>query len=241
MRTPTTPTSKKRTPRSTRSNPHPMERDLYNPNLNIGYLFSRSWPRFKENAALLIGAFAVYAVIVGIGTGGQEGRGLLEILAFIITGPLLAGLYWMMLKVQRDEPAEFTDLFAGFSEFGRALGVYVLYSIAVVIGLILLVVPGIVLAVGLWPALYLILDDDLGVTDTLSKAWDMTKGQRWRLFALGVVLFFFTLLGLIALIVGVVVTGALAAFVSAAAYDELALAYESEFPDDAPDAFADEL
>lgn len=218
-----------------------MERDLYAPNLSIGYLFSRSWPRFKENAALLIGAFAVYALIVGIGTGGQEGQGLLEVVAFVITGPMLAGLYWMMLEVQRDEPAEFTDLFAGFSEFGRALGVYFLYSIAVVIGLVLLVVPGVVLAVGLWPALYLILDDDLGVTDTLSKAWDMTRGHRWRLFALGVALSFFVLLGLLALIVGVFVTGALAALVSAAAYEELSLAYEGGPPQDTPDAFADEL
>lgn len=218
-----------------------MKHDLYTPDLSLGHLFGRSWPRFKENAALLIGAFAVYALIVGIGSGGQDAPGLIEIVAFIVTGPLLAGLYWMMLRVQRDEPVEFSDLLAGFREFGRALGVYVLYSLAVVIGLILLVVPGLVLAVGLWPALYLVLDDDLGVTDTLSKAWAMTKGHRWRLFALGVVLFFFTLLGLLALIVGVVVTGALATLVSAAAYEELALAYEGAFPEGAPGDFADEL
>lgn len=218
-----------------------MERDFYAPDLSIGHLFSRSWPRFKENAALLIGALAVYALITGAVPELWDGASLLDLIVFLIGGPLTVGLYWMMLKVQRDEPVEFGDLFAGFSEFGRALGVYVLYSIAVVIGLVLLVVPGIVLAVGLWPALYLVLDDGLGVTDTLSKAWDMTKGHRWRLFALGVVLFLFTMLGLVALIVGVFVTGALATLVSAAAYEELALAYEGAFPEDTPDAFADEL
>lgn len=208
--------------------------DLYVPNLGIGYLFSRSWPRFKENLWTLVGAFTLYALLISIGSetwGGDGGSGLLRLVAFVISGPLIAGLYWMMLKVQRDEPVEFTDLFAGFGEFGRAFGVYVLSSIAIIVGLILLIVPGLILAVGLWPALFLVMDDERDVMDTLSKAWEMTKGHRMRLFVLGVVLFFLTILGLVALVVGVFFTGALATLVAAGAYEELSLSYEGVIPE----------
>lgn len=202
----------------------------YVPNLGIGHLFARSWPRFKENLWLLVGAFALYAVLISLGSetwGG--GSGLLRLVAFVISGPLAAGLYWMMLKVQRDEPAELADFVAGFSEFGRAFGVYVLSTIAIIIGMILLIVPGLILAVGLWPALFLVMDDERDVMDTLSKAWEMTKGHRMPLFLLGVVLFFFTILGLAALVVGVFFTGALATLVAAGAYEELALSYEEPY------------
>lgn len=202
--------------------------DPYVPNLSIGYLFSRSWPRFKDHLWLLVGTFTLYSLLIGIGTdtwdGDRTGGGLLNLIGFIVTGPLTAGLYWMMLKVQRDEPIEFTDLFAGFGEFGRAFGVHVLTMIAFVLGLILLIVPGLILLVGLTPGLFLVMDDELGVMDTLRKAWDMTKGYKLQLFALGVALFFLTLLGLVAFIIGVFFTGAFASLVIAAAYDELALA-----------------
>ncbi|MEP0547165.1 MAG: hypothetical protein ABJF88_09540 [Rhodothermales bacterium] len=202
--------------------------DPYIPNLSIGYLFSRSWPRFKDHLWLLVGTFTLYALLIGIGSdtwdGDRTGGGLLNLVAFVITGPLTAGLYWMMLKVQRDEPIEFTDLFAGFGEFGRAFGVYALTAIATLIGFILLIVPGLILLVGLAPGLFLVMDDELGVMDTLRKAWDMTMGHKLQLLALGVVLFFLTLLGILAFIIGVFFTGAFASLVVAAAYDELALA-----------------
>lgn len=211
-----------------------MEPDLnarydgpYAPDLSIGHLFSRSWPRFKENLPLIVGAFAVYALLIGIGSGswdGDSGGSIWSLVGFIITGPLSAGLYWMMLKVQRDEPIEFTDLFSGFSEFGRAFGVYALTSIATVIGLIIFIVPGIIIAIGLWPGLFLVMDDEQGVVDTLKHAWAMTSGHRLQLFLVGLVLGLLVLVGLLALVIGVLFTGALASLIAAAAYEELSLA-----------------
>lgn len=202
--------------------------ELYTPDLSIGHLFGRSWPRFKDHLWLLVGAFAVYSLLVSIGSSPWDddasGGGLLGLVSFVIAGPLSAGLYWMMLKVQRDEPVEFTDLFAGFSEFGRAFGVYALSAIAIIIGLALLVVPGLILAVGLWPALFLVMDADRGVIDTLKDAWAMTSGYRLQFFLLGVVLFLFVIAGIAAFVIGVLFTGAFATLVAAAAYEELALA-----------------
>lgn len=200
----------------------------YAPDLRIGHLFSRSWPLFKEHLWLLVGATALYFLIASIGSNPIKdnyglGNNLLNIIGFIITGPLTAGIYWMMLKAHRNEPFEFGDLFVGFNEFGRAFGVYALSWLATVLGLLLLIVPGLIIGVGLWPALFLVMDDDRGVVDTLKEAWALTDGYRLQLFGLGVVLFFLVLLGLVAFFVGIFFTGAFALLVAAAAYEELSL------------------
>ncbi|MDX1530465.1 MAG: hypothetical protein R3362_02970 [Rhodothermales bacterium] len=198
------------------------------PDLSIGHLFSRSWPVFKAHLGLVVGVFLVVTLLTNLGnndgpaTGESMGDNVLSLISFVIAGPLLAGGYAILLRLHRGEPTSFSELFDGFQEFGRAFGVYALYVIAVFVGLLLLVVPGIVLAVGLWPAFFLVMEDDLGVVDTLREAWELTRGYRGQLFLLGVVLFLFVLLGLLALIIGIVFTGAFAMLVTAAAYDELA-------------------
>lgn len=198
----------------------------YVPNLSLGHLFARSWPLFKEHLWLMVGAFTVYALLTGgLGSGfGSYDSTFLNLVALVIAGPLVAGLYWLMLKLHRGEHAEFADLFAGFQEFGRALGVFVLAFLAVMVGVFLLIVPGIILAVGLWPALYLVMDDNLGVMDTLRRAWAMTRGYRWPLFVLNIVLGLVTMAGLLAFGIGFLFSGAFAMSVSAAAYEELARA-----------------
>ena len=199
----------------------------YIPDLSIGHLFSRSWALFKENLGLVVGAYVVYLLITGLLSDPDldgDRSNLLGLVGFVVTGPLTAGLYALMLHVQRGEPAAFADLFSGFQEFGRAFGVYVLYSFAVVIGLILLIVPGVILAIGLWPALYLVMDNDFGVIDTLKEAWAMTDGYRLQLFGLGFVLLLLSLAGMLVFFVGFFFAGALATLIAAAAYEELALA-----------------
>lgn len=202
--------------------------ESYTPDLSIGHLFGRSWPRFKENLGVLVGAFAVYLLITSLLSDpnpvDDEGGGLFGLIAFVLAGPLTAGLYALNLAVQRDEEVAFGDLFSGFQEFGRAFGVYALSAIVIGIGLLLLLVPGIILALGLWPGLFLVMDRDFGVVDTLKEAWAMTSGYRLQLFLLSLVLLVFTLSGLIALGIGVLFTGALSMLVIAAAYEELALA-----------------
>lgn len=202
----------------------------YDPDLRVGSLFAKAWAIYKDNLGLVVGATLVYLGIAAVLTGGSTwgvlpGMGGLNNLVWIVVaGPLTVGLYGMLLKLVRVQEALITDLFDGFQDFGRAFGVYALYSIAVIVGFILLVVPGLIVATGLFPALFLVYDEDRGVVETLQRAWEMTRGHKFDLFIVGVAIVLVNLLGLIALVVGVIFTAGLSYLVAAAAFEELSLA-----------------
>jgi len=68
----------------------------------------------------------------------------------------------------------------------RLVGVVLLSSLAIFFGLILLVIPGIWIAIKLSAAIPVVLFEDVGVTESLRRSFDLTKGFWWPIF--GVVL-----------------------------------------------------
>ena len=72
------------------------------------------------------------------------------------------------------------------------------------------------------PAMYLVLDENYGVGDTLQESWDMTKGHKWSIFVLLLAIMGVMILGLLAFFVGAIFAAAFSYVVMATAYDELA-------------------
>jgi uncharacterized membrane protein len=72
---------------------------------------------------------------------------------------------------------------------GRILIVSLLMTLAVGLGFLLLLVPGVILAVGLVLAIpAVVLEPRTSASGALSRSWELTRGARWRIFGLGVVL-----------------------------------------------------
>lgn len=69
------------------------------------------------------------------------------IIQWIIAGPLALGYYAYFIGLYRGEPVDVGTLFAGFSEFLRALGIYFITTIIISTVAVLAAVPGIVLIV----------------------------------------------------------------------------------------------
>ncbi|MHB9285405.1 hypothetical protein ACKVMT_00010 [Halobacteriales archaeon Cl-PHB] len=63
----------------------------------------------------------------------------------------------------------------------------ILYGLAVVVGLVLFVLPGIFLAVALFFYNYAIVVEDENVFEAFATSWELTKGNRLRLFLLGLI------------------------------------------------------
>lgn len=60
----------------------------------------------------------------------------------------------------------------------------VIVSLAVMIGFVLLIVPGLFLAVSFTFVVFAIGVEDAGPIEALRRSWELTSGNRWRLFAL---------------------------------------------------------
>ena len=72
----------------------------------------------------------------------------------------------------------------------RILVCTLLLGLVVFVGFLLLVIPGIILAVGLSLAVpVVVLEPQTSASAALSRSWELTRGFRWRIFGLGITLF----------------------------------------------------
>jgi uncharacterized membrane protein len=90
--------------------------------------------------------------------------------------------------------------------FWRFLGAQILLAIILIVGFLLLIVPGVIAAVGLGFSPYLVVDRAKGPIEALKESWRITKGHKWQLFLLGLVIIGINILGLLALVVGLLVS-----------------------------------
>jgi hypothetical protein len=73
---------------------------------------------------------------------------------------------------------------------GRILLASLLMALVVGLGFMLMVIPGIILGVGLALAIpAVVLEPGRSASGALSRSWELTRGSRWRIFGLGIVLF----------------------------------------------------
>jgi Membrane domain of glycerophosphoryl diester phosphodiesterase. len=73
---------------------------------------------------------------------------------------------------------------------GRILIASLLMALVVGLGFMLIVIPGIILGVGLALAIpAVVLEPGRSASGALSRSWELTRGSRWRIFGLGIVLF----------------------------------------------------
>lgn len=107
---------------------------------------------------------------------------LLELLVY---GPLTFGFYlYIACNVDRGEN-NLNLLFKGFERFAETLVAGLIYSLAVGIGTLLLIVPGIIVACGLGLTFFIMVDDpNISGMDALQQSWNLMRGHKWDLFCL---------------------------------------------------------
>ena len=69
------------------------------------------------------------------------------------------------------------------------LGLSIVVGVLVFIGLIFFIIPGIILALIWFVAVPVMIIEDKGVFDSMSRSGELTKSNRWRLFGLGVLIY----------------------------------------------------
>jgi hypothetical protein len=203
--------------------------------LDVGEVIDYAWRVWRDNLGLLVGAFVVITVInmavsvpFSLLQSSLENQGEMEaalgvglignIIGNVVSIFLGIGFAQLCLRLARGERAEFAQIFGGGPRFLPVLGVSILLGIAIFVGAMACIVPGILLALMLWPAYYLVVDDKAGVIESFSVASNLTKNNWGAAFLLWLVSFAISLLGLMALCIGIIFAAPLVAMMWVTAY-----------------------
>ncbi len=127
-----------------------------------------------------------------------------EIVSLLLAGPLQLGLCFFFLNLVKGKETRFELLFEGFKPLLTVLLAYAIITALTVIGLILLIVPGIVVALGFSMTYYVIAEDpEISFQTALEQSWKLTDGYKMELLELNLRFIPWYLLGLLCFIVGV--------------------------------------
>ncbi|MEI8011190.1 MAG: hypothetical protein WCI27_01730 [Candidatus Omnitrophota bacterium] len=127
--------------------------------------------------------------------------------------------FW--LAVSRDQTPAVSDLFANVGVLLPIIASSLCYGLMLVVGLILLIVPGFIAMIMFGMYKYLILDKGLGPIAALKRSREITRGQKGRLFVFGLLIVLLNCAGFLCLLVGLLVTMPISAIAGAYIYDRL--------------------
>ena len=146
-----------------------------------------------------------------------------NLVQFIISQFLMAGLYRMAINQARGEAPNLGTIFSTVDVLPALLGAALLTSLAVFAGAIFCVLPGLLLA-GLYMfATPLVVDRRLGAIDAMSTSFNALKPQMWSALAFILVVGLLGGAGILLCGVGVLITAPLAIL-------SIALLYRDFFP-----------
>ena len=154
----------------------------------------------------------LYGILVATGGMGASGlsQALASILQLLLNSVATAALIYGTMQVLRNQAVSLNDcLSRGFALVFPVIGLIILVSLIIGVGFLLLIVPGLIAATMLWVAIPAAVIERPGVIESMKRSVELTKGNRWRVFGLLVIVF------IIQLVVGLIL-GAIFGFGMAA-------------------------
>jgi uncharacterized membrane protein len=186
---------------------------------SVGEAFSVAWERFRENWVVLVFSYLLPIVVtqlIGRIPNALQISGALEkgsptllsltivcaLLSYLLSIFLQCGLTRIWVDAALGQSPPFDALFSQGAKAARYLGVALLTALAVLGGLLLFIVPGIIIALGFSLAPYYVIDGEMGPIRAMQASWAATRGQKAQIFVLGLASVGITLVGLAACCVG---------------------------------------
>lgn len=171
------------------------------------------WFTFKKRGWFLIGVTATMMVIswiiaaIAAAFGERDLGGFLGFVVNIGLSTLLSMGFTATLIRAHDtlESADVWDLWHP-KPFWKFLAAELLVGVIVLGGFILLIVPGIIAMLMLLFVPYLVIDRELGPIEALKESARITRGFRWELVLLVLIVFVLNIAGALALLAGLLIS-----------------------------------
>jgi hypothetical protein len=178
---------------------------------------------------LLIIVFFVSAVASSLRGGAQKSALaylVLSIIQYLVNIVIGMGLIRISLEFVDKIKPKIRDI-VYYKPIVRYVLASIITGIVVILGLVLLIIPGVILAIRLQYTTYLIVDKNLGPIEAIKKSWSVTHGNTWNLFFFGILLGLINILGVVCLLVGLFITIPLGMLATTFVYRKLLLQSEA--------------
>ena len=188
------------------------------------------WETFKRRPWFFVGAtLVIFLLYIAAGaltgtidyalTGDTKNySGVGSILDWLIGTLISMGVVAFYLKAH-DNPEQVTlSALWHPHPYWSYLAATVLVGLAILLGLLLLIVPGIIFGLMFMFTSFIVIDRALGPIDAMKESKRITSGYRWRLLGFILLLALINLAGVIALVVGLLITVPVTSIAFANAY-----------------------
>ncbi|WP_037142367.1 membrane protein [Rhodococcoides fascians] len=201
------------------------------PTLNVGDALSFGWNKFKDNAGVWIGIVVIAAVVQVIlnlvfGRSGNSGDvsalfGIWSIIGTVVSAIVgyiinAAFIRGALHEVDGNKPA--IGSFFQFANVASIIIASVLVAIMVLVGFVLLVIPGLVLTFLSWWTLQFVIDRNEDAVAAIKSSFRAISSNAGQLFLLALAIIGINILGAIPCFLGLLVTIPISAIASTYAY-----------------------
>jgi uncharacterized membrane protein len=175
--------------------------------------FSKGWDIFLSNKKVLIASTFVIMVASAISNrdeGAYRNVGIsgLLIMAAIFVANLIIQIGWikLLLKLIDGEVATVKELINHSRLFWRFALTYILLSLLMVLGLLLLVIPMFYVVLTYSFAPIIVIDEHVPVKEAFRRSKEIARGHRWKLLGLMLCLVLANLAGALVFFVGLFIS-----------------------------------
>ena len=177
--------------------------------------YKNGWRQIKKYFLELL-LINIIGIVIGLPSGmfripvDEAGAGAVVLGIFglayglLLVSPIDYGVSFANLKAARGDRLEIKNMFEVFKNYINAVLAGLLVTVIVVIGLVLLIVPGIIFACKLAFTPYLVVDRKMEVIEAVKESWRMTGGYSWKVFLIGLLAIPIAIAGLICFGIGII-------------------------------------
>lgn len=195
--------------------------------VDIGGAISYGWNKFTQNVGPLLVAVLVMWVLnlivqaIGWAFDSLVLRLLVFLVAVVVSAIASFGLANVSLKLVKGEPVEIGDAFPTGPLVGAYAVTAILVQLIVTIGLYLCIIPGVIAAVFLWFAHFVVLDEGVSPGDAISRSGQLVRGKFGSVLGFIVVALLINIVGALLCGIGLLVTIPLTSVAAAHVYKGL--------------------
>lgn len=168
------------------------------------------WAEVMNNFWVIVGIYTASVALPAIVQNlikDSEGNPLplFSLLSFLLSILFTCGLIKLALHVFEKKTISASLLYSEHKYYVQMLLGTILNGIAVGLGMILLIIPGIIIGIKLSMFKYFIIEKNMSSVDALKASWNMTNGYVWELFLFALLRIGVMILGILALGIGVLI------------------------------------